>query len=303
MLKIKSISNYIRCLLIIPLLSLVSLPITKSLTIKSAFILPQIVREWHPIAIANNIDKSKPYVYNIGKLPMVLWYDNKVPLSTINICKHLGAKLDSGIINDGCLHCSNHFMSYNGTDAIGNVIEKNGLLWWSFKSYTRNPPKIFKDTTKLHQTFIDINVNLINVILEFIYSNNKTKIRQRKNKFFFSEELFNAEHRFYYKYPYYIKGSINNKINYSINFSPLEENKTRLYINIENNVDTKDFFNYYLNNKLDNLKNYDNNNYLKYLIMLKDDNSYMKQIYLLFDKYSFPNDFTISSFYKYRQFY
>ena len=292
------LSKIIRFLLIIPL------TLTSALTLKSAFILPQIVREWHPIAIENNIDKSKPYVYNIGKLPMVLWYNNNTPISTINICKHLGAKLDNGIIKDGCLQCSNHLTSYNNSDAIGNIIQKNGLLWWSFKSYTRNPPKIFKDTDKLHQSFIDINVNLINVILEFIYSNNKTKIRQRKNKFFFKEELFNTEHRFYYKYPYYIKGSINNKINYSINFLPLEENKTRLYINIlNNNVDTNLFINYYLKSKLNNLKNYDNNNYLKYLIMLKDDNSYMKQIYLLFDKYSFPNDFTISSFYKYRQFY
>ena len=86
----------------------------------------------------------------------------------------------------------------------------------------------------------------------------------------------------------------------------MEENKTRLYINIvdnNNDIDTKNFINYILINKLNNLKNYDNNNYLKYLIMLKDDNSYMKKIYLLFDKYSFPNDFTISSFYKYRQFY
>ena len=294
---------FYKCLLIISLLSNSFFPIIKSLTIKSSFILPQIVREWHPIAIESNIDKSKPYVYNIGKLPMVLWYDKNGPLSTINICKHLGAKLDNGIINDGCLHCSNHFTSYNSSDIIGNVIEKNGLLWWSFKSNNKNPPKIFKESAKLHQTFIDINVNLINVILEFIYSNNKTKIKQRKNKFLFSEQLFNAEHRFYYKYPYYIKGSINNKINYSINFLPLEENKTRLYINIENNIDIKDFFQYYLNNKLNNLQNYDNNNYLKYLIMLKNDKSYMKQIYLLFDKYSFPNDFTVSSFYKYRQFY
>ena len=293
-------SKYIKILLIIPLLS-------SAFNLKSAFILPQIVREWHPIAIEKNIDKSKPYVYNIGKLPMVLWYDNNNnPLSTINICKHLGAKLDNGIINDGCLHCSNHLTSYNSSDAVGNIIQKNGLLWWSFKSYTRNPPKLFKDTEKLHQTFIDINVNLINVILEFIYSNNKTKIKHRNNKFFFNEDLFNAKHKFYYKYPYCLKGSINDKINYCINFLPLEENKTRLYINIvdnNNDIDTKNFINYILINKLNNLKNYDNNNYLKYLIMLKDDNSYMKKIYLLFDKYSFPNDFTISSFYKYRQFY
>jgi MoaA/NifB/PqqE/SkfB family radical SAM enzyme len=59
-----------------------------------------------------------------------------------------------------------------------------------------------------------------------------------------------AEHRFYYKYPYYLKGSINNKINYSIVFLPLEENKTRLFINIANDIDMQDFFNYFLNEKL-----------------------------------------------------
>ena len=155
----------------------------------------------------------------------------------------------------------------------------------------------------MHQSYIDINVNLINVILEFIYSNNKIKINHRKNKFFFKEELFNAEHRFYYKYPYYLKGSINNKINYSINFLPLEENKTRLFINFYNNINIDYFSKYFLNNKINNLNNYGDNNYLKYLITLKNDKSYMKHIYLLFDKYSFPNDFTVSSFYKYRQFY
>ena len=114
---------FYKCLLIISLLSNSFFPIIKSLTIKSSFILPQIVREWHPIAIESNIDKSKPYVYNIGKLPMVLWYDKNGPLSTINICKHLGAKLDNGIINDGCLHCSNHFTSYNSSDIFSNSFQ------------------------------------------------------------------------------------------------------------------------------------------------------------------------------------
>jgi nitrite reductase/ring-hydroxylating ferredoxin subunit len=268
------------------------------------FILPQFVREWHPIGIDNQIDKNKPYVFNIGKLPMVLWYDNNTPIATLNICKHLGAKLDNAIINNGCLHCTNHLTGYNQTDSLGKIISKNGLLWWSYKSYTKNPSANFrKDETKININYIDINVSLLNTILEFIYSNNKLKSIERKNKFFFHEKLFNAEHRFYYKYPYYLKGSINNKINYTINFLPLEENKTRLFISVANNIDAKVFMNYYLNTKLNNLKNYDNNNYLKYFIMLKDNNDYMKKIYLLFDKYSFPNEFTISCFYKYRQFY
>jgi nitrite reductase/ring-hydroxylating ferredoxin subunit len=269
------------------------------------FILPQFVREWHPIGIENQIDRSKPFVFNIGKLPMVLWYDKNDPIATLNICKHLGAKLDNAIINNGCLHCSNHLTGYNQTDALGKVVSKNGMLWWSFKSYTRNPISNFKkEEKKLDIHHIDINVNLLNVILEFVHSNNKIKARARKNKFLFYEKLFNAEHRFYYKYPYYLKGSINNKINYTINFLPLEENKTRLFISIANNIDAKVFMNYFLNAKLNNLNNYDNNTTnLKYMIMFKEHNDYIKKIYMLFDKYSFPNEFTISCFYKYRQFY
>jgi hypothetical protein len=280
-----------------------SLFLSSSLSL-SSFILPQFVREWHPIGIEGNIDKSKPYVYNIGKLPMILWYDNNnKPISTVNICKHLGARLDKGMINNGCLYCSNHLTSYNETDAIGKVVSKNGLLWWSYKSYIKSPTTIFKKDDNIHHDYIDVDVNLVNVILELIYSSNKINSKYRNNRFFFREQLFNAEHRFYYKYPYYLKGSINKKINYTLNFLPLEENKTRIFINIDNNIYTKVFINYFLNLKLNNLKNYDGNSYLKYLITLKNDNDYMKKIYLLFDKYSFPNEFTVSSFYKYKNFY
>ena len=157
------------------------------------FILPQFVREWHPIGIENQIDRNKPYVFNIGKLPMVLWYDNNNPIATLNICKHLGAKLDNAIINNGCLHCTNHLTGYNQTDALGKIVTKNGLLWWSFKSYTKNPAANFKKgDTKLDINYIDINVNLLNVVLEFIYSNNKIKTKQRNNRFLFYEKLFNA---------------------------------------------------------------------------------------------------------------
>lgn len=275
----------------------------------NSFILPQIFREWTPIAIENKIDKSKPFTFNIGKLPMILWYDkNNTALSTINICKHLGAKLDNGIINNGCLHCPNHYSSYNDTDKIGNIKVSNGLLWWSYKSYSKNPPLNFKNNlNKYYNTYIDVNANIINVILEFIYSGtNNQVVKDGKTKFLFKETLFKAEHRFLYKYPYYLKGIINKNIDYAINFLPLEENKTRIFISILNNIDAKIYMNYYLINKINNLKNYDiESSYLKYFIMLKDisPNNYMKKIYTLFDKYSFPNDFSVINFYKYRQFY
>lgn len=278
-----------------------------------SFILPQLFREWTPIAIENKIDKSKPFTFNIGKLPMILWYDNNSSiLSTINICKHLGSKLDNGIINNGCLHCPNHYSSYNHTDKIGNIKVSNGLLWWSYKSYSKNPPLNFKNNNNnnFYNTYIDVNANLINVVLEFIYTGNnninKIIVKEGKTKFLFKETLFKAQHRFLYKYPYYLKGNINKNIDYAINFLPLDECKTRIFITINNNIDAKIYMNYYLINKINNLKNYDiEPNYLKYLIMLKDTspNNYMKKIYSLFDKYSFPNEFTVINFYKYRNFY
>lgn len=266
----------------------------------SCFILPQFVREWHVIGIENNINKIKPYAFNIGKLPMILWYNNNEPQSTINICKHLGATLNNGIINDGCLICPNHFTKYDKNNTVGNVISKNGLLWWSYKSYSKSPPTLFKMNNTC-QSYIDINVNLVNVILEFVYSANIIKVNNVHNKYYFTEDLYNAKHRYYYKYPYILKGSINKNVNYLINFLPLDDNKTRIYITTNNKI----FIKYFLNNKLNNLKNYNNNNNLKNMLILKDEsiNNYMKKIYLSFDKYSFPNDFTVSNFYKYRQFY
>jgi len=276
----------------------------------NSYILPQLFREWTPIAIENRIDKSKPFIFNIGKLPMILWYDNNnTALSTINICKHLGSKLDNGIINNGCLHCPNHYISYNNSDKIGDIKVSNGLLWWSYKSYYKNPPLNFKNrnNNKYYNTYIDVNANIINVVLEFIYSNNNNKqvVKECKTKFLFKETLFKAEHRFLYKYPYYLKGNINKNIDYAINFLPLEETKTRIFISIANNIDAKIYMNYYLLNKINTIKNYDTEpSYLKYLIMLKDSpNNHMKKIYTLYDKYSFPNEFTVSNFYKYRHFY
>ena len=79
----------------------------------------------------------------------------------------------------------------------------------------------------------------------------------------------------------------------------------RIFISINDNVDAKIYMNYYLLNKISNIKNYETDiNYLKYLIILKDsNNNYMKKIYNLFDKYSFPNEYNAISFYKYKHFY
>ena len=56
---------------------------------------------WHCIDFINNINKKKPYSFNIGELPLVSWFDNSEnPYTTINICSHMGSKLDEGQIKN-----------------------------------------------------------------------------------------------------------------------------------------------------------------------------------------------------------
>jgi len=271
--------------------------------ITNGFFLPQIFREWHPIAIDSKINKNMPYSINYGKLPLILWFNNTTPQITVGYCKHLGSKLDKGFINNNCLICPNHLTIHNNSDTIGTTVIKDGIVWWTYKNLQKKPHSLFKNNENVDYYYIDVNNSLQNIILEFMYSNNNNLERNINNHFYIKNQVLNVEHRIFYKYPFYLKGSINRKINYGINFLPLEENKTRLFINI--NTDIKYLLHYFLNSKLYNLRNYDNNNIFKYLLVLKDvnHNNYLKKIYLMFDKYMFPNDNIVFSFYKYRNFY
>ena len=269
------------------------------------FFLPQIFREWRPIAIHDNFDKTKPYPINYGKLPLVLWYNDTTPQTVVGYCKHLGAKLEKGFINNKCLVCPNHLTDHTSSDTIGTTMIKDGIVWWSYKNLKRTPPSLYNKNVSctIEHCYMDIDNSLQNIVLELMYFNDNGKELSVRNKFLIKKQLFNMEHRIFYKYPFYLKGSINKKINYGINFLPLEDNKTRLFI--YTNVDIKYLLHYYLNSKLFNLKNYDNNSIFKFLLVLKDvkDDNYLKRIYLLFDKYMFPNENNVYSFYKYRKFY
>lgn len=268
------------------------------------FILPQIFREWHPVAIYDTLDKTKPYPINYGKLPLVLWFNDTTPQTAIGYCKHLGARLEKGFINNNCLVCPNHLTAHNSLDTIGTTMVKDGIVWWSYKNLKRTPLSLYNKNSANFQHFhMDIENSLQNIVLEFMYFNDNSKEKSVRNKFLIKKKLFNMEYRLFYKYPFYLKGSINKKINFGINFLPLEENKTRLFI--YSNVEVEYLLYYYLSSKLFNLKNYDNNTIFKFLLVLKDvkDNNYLKKIYLLFDKYMFPNESNVFSFYKYRKFY
>ena len=49
---------------------------------------------WHCIDFVKNIDKSKPYAFNVGELPLVAWFSKNTSATTnVNICRHIGSKL------------------------------------------------------------------------------------------------------------------------------------------------------------------------------------------------------------------
>ena len=72
-------------------------------------LVPKIFNEWLCLGIKEHIDFTKPYSINVGELPLIVWkHDNKY-YSTINICKHMGSKLDNAEITpSGCLKCQYH---------------------------------------------------------------------------------------------------------------------------------------------------------------------------------------------------
>lgn len=98
-------------------------------------------RHWHCIGLADQLDLNKPNIINIGELPLVFWKDNKDQLITnINICKHMGSRLDNGIITkDGCLKCQYHGLEMGYKDRFGETMEHDGKIFWSFNPIEKKP--------------------------------------------------------------------------------------------------------------------------------------------------------------------
>jgi len=92
-------------------------------------------KQWHCLGVNNHIDFSKPYKINVGDLPLVVW---KNPLTqelttTINICNHMGSKLDNGVITPaGCLKCQYHGKEFSNLDKFGDTILFQDKVFWSY---------------------------------------------------------------------------------------------------------------------------------------------------------------------------
>jgi len=194
------------------------------------YIAPQIFREWHPIGIVKSINKQKPFYFNIGNLPMIVWFYNSNPNSMINICKHLGNNLNDGIIKDNCLVSPFHKEKYNQTDNFGSIVESNGLYWWSYKPYQKKPLTL-ASSNKTYNYHIDIKTDLLTFILNFITINysydNKHKYYNNKKQVF----IKNKKTRILYRYPYTIL--INN---YRLSILPLNYFKLRIFVTTYNPV-------------------------------------------------------------------
>lgn len=113
------------------------------LSTSNGFSVPSFFKYWHCVGINNNIDYSKPYKYNVGELPLVLWQDTKGNLiSTVNICKHMGATIDKGAVIDGCIQCPYHGFEYTKNDKFGETIIHEGKIFWSYEPKNSIPTKI-----------------------------------------------------------------------------------------------------------------------------------------------------------------
>jgi hypothetical protein len=256
-----------------------------------SYILPQTFREWTIIGIDKYIYIHKPYHYKIGNLPMVLWYNNTNPQTIINSCyKHLGNTLKNSYIDNNNLICPYHKREYTDNDSLGTIKKSNGLLWWSYKSFKKNPPKIKGDNNNYH---FDVKSDFISIILNFISDFNGNE----KNYRYYNKKLLMKKERDFiiYKYPYTL--IYNNK--YMINIIPIDMNNSKIYITTskDKNIEI---------NEIDKLKLHIEKRYneFKYkYILIKDNNSYINKVYNSYSNYMYPIDITIELFLKNMKYY
>ena len=124
------------------------------------------LNHWHCIGIQEKINFEKPFSFNVGDLSLILWKNDKEKdsfSSTINICKHMGSKLDhSQITKDGCLKCPYHGLEYsseNKKDVIGKTILHEGKLFWSYKPLKNKPEYIpFYNHPNYEKSFLEIEM-------------------------------------------------------------------------------------------------------------------------------------------------
>jgi len=285
-----------------------------------SYVLPQTFREFHPIGIYSNINKNKPFEFKLGCLPLLIWFQNdNNPITIINSCKHLGNNLKESSLsnNKSCLICPFHKTIYNQSDNFGTTIIKNGIIWWAYKSYSKDPPHLKNNIDYYHKS-IDININLIGFVLNFLgiyfddFDNNNKIYFKNKNsiKRLFIKNKDNTK-RILFNYPYTFFISDYKRPSYMISILPINEAKTKMYITL-NDDDINNHF--YLNNFLFmSIKTYlekANNEFIfnkKFMFNLKlktfNSPTYLEKVYNFYNNYSPINDISIYNFINNHKYY
>ena len=240
----------------------------------------QFFNHWTCIGIKDNIDFSKPYASNIGDLPLVVWKDthtNKI-ISTINICKHMGSRLDNAVISNGCLKCKYHGLEYKYEDRVGETLEYEGKIFWAYKPIRQTPYSVPHYNAKNYTTSfleMDMDCSLTDSVYNTIdlrhpeYVHNKvvgfgnavTPSNIKTYQFYDSSiglsfdyysnklmQLLNnnvkVTHNFHkFMYPSFSWSKVSfddNNLVIGVNLLPLSETKTRWYITICHNYYTSD---------------------------------------------------------------
>ena len=131
--------------------------------ITNVFAYSPIFHEWQCVGIKERIDFSKPYTFNVGELPLVLWKDavSKRIITTLNICKHMGSALDKGKLTDtGCLKCPYHGLEFSYEDRFGETMEHEGKLFWAYKPVKKTPYNVpFFNNPQYVKSFVQIDMD------------------------------------------------------------------------------------------------------------------------------------------------
>jgi len=228
---------------------------------------------WICIGIKENIDFSKPYKINVGDLPLVVWKDKNSErlTSAINICSHMGSKLDNGVITDkGCLKCQYHGLEMSHYDRFGETMEHEGKIFWSYNPIHKKPFCIPYFNNKdyetsyiekdMHGSLTDSAFNTMDIRHpEYVHNigfgskNPPLNIKQYKyndrvglyfeyqsNKLMqaLNDNIGSTQNYHMFVYPTFTwsRVSFNNKhLIIAANLLPLEKDKTRWYVTIHHN--------------------------------------------------------------------
>jgi len=235
-----------------------------------------IFNHWTCVGLVKNMDFSRPHAVNIGDLPLVIWknpIDDKLT-SCINICKHMGSKLDNAVVTyDGCLKCQYHGLEMTKKDNFGEAIEFEGKVFWAYNPIQKLPTRIPFYNNKAYETStleIDMSASLKdsaynmmdlrhpeyvhNQILGFgnnLPPQNLKHYNYHSKKIglsfdYISNELMrrlneniNQTNNFHmFEYPTFTWSKVSfgsNNLIIGVNLLPLKENKTRWFITICHN--------------------------------------------------------------------